>query len=150
MPPPLPVAAPCVGCTGPIYLKGFIGAANPTVGGIHSELFETNDFEVFHKDIKSWVGLANAYIDLGTYFCITPYIGGGVGFASVLVLGLKDVNVPNSSVFYGADNTETNFVWAVHGGLACEVNPSATIDLSYRYTDLFYFIIRITIITYLQ
>jgi opacity protein-like surface antigen len=203
MPPPLPVAAPCVGCTGPTYLKGFIGAANPTVGGIHSELFETNDFEVFHKDIKSstlfgvgigyefntwlradvtgeyrgkslfiaqdrfpggngsfsrasnaadgtfppgtneytadiesWVGLANAYIDLGTYFCITPYIGGGVGFASVSVLGLKDVNVPNSSVFYGADNTETNFAWAVHGGLAYEVNPSVTVDLSYRYTDL--------------
>lgn len=203
MPPPLPVAAPCIGCTGPIYLKGFIGAANPTVGGIYSELFDTNDFQVEHKDIKSstlfgagigyefntwlrfdvtgeyrgsslfiaqdrfpggngtfsrasndadgtflpgtneytadiesWVGLANAYIDLGTYFCVTPYIGGGVGFASVSVLGLKDVNVPNNSVFYAADNTETNFAWAVHGGLAYEVNPSVTFDLSYRYTDL--------------
>ena len=202
-PPPLPVVQPCIGCTGPIYLKGFIGAANPTVGDISSELFQFNDFEVSHKDIKSsplfgiglgyefnswlrfdvtgeyrgkslfiaqdrfpggngsfsiasnaadgaflpgtneytadiesWVGLANAYIDLGTYFCITPYIGGGVGFASVSVLGLKDVNVPNTSVFYAADNTETNFAWAVHGGLAYEVNASMTLDLSYRYTDL--------------
>lgn len=194
-PPPLEYPAPCVGCTGPVYLKGFIGAANPNVGDISSELFATNDFTVFHKDIKSspffglgvgydtghylrfdvtgeyrgkslfiaqdsfpggldgfdvfpggtneytadiesWVGLANAYIDLGTYMCITPYVGGGVGFASVSVLGLKDVNVPNNSVFYAADHTETNFAWAVYGGLAYDVNPSVTLDLAYRYTDL--------------
>jgi opacity protein-like surface antigen len=70
----------------------------------------TNEYTA---DFESWVGLANAYIDLGTYYCITPYVGGGVGFASLSVLGLKDVNVPNNSVFYAADNTETNFAWAV-------------------------------------
>jgi opacity protein-like surface antigen len=202
-PPPLEYPAPCVGCTGPVYLKGFIGAANPNVGDINTELFQFNDFEVSHEDIKStpffglgigyqfnswlrfdatgeyrgkslfiaqdrypggngtfsiasnsadgtflpgtneytadiesWVGLANAYIDLGTYMCITPYVGGGIGLASVSVLGLKDVNVPNNGVAYGADHTETNFAWAVYGGLAYDVNPSVTLDLSYRYTDL--------------
>jgi len=204
LPPPPPLEpVPCIGCTGPVYFKGFIGAANPVVGDISSELFQFNDFEVFHEDIKStpffgigvgyewnswlrfdvtgeyrgkslfiaqdrfpggngtfdrnsnfvdgtflpgtneytadiesWVGLANMYIDLGTYMCITPYIGGGIGFASVSVLGLKDVNVPNNSVFYAADHTETNFAWAVYGGLAYDVNPSVTLDLAYRYTDL--------------
>ncbi len=68
--------------------------------------------------------------------CITPYVGGGIGMASVSVLGLKDVNVPNGGVAYGADHTETNFAWAVYGGLAYDVNPSVTLDLSYRYTDL--------------
>jgi opacity protein-like surface antigen len=201
--PPPPLEAPCVGCVGPWYLKGFIGAANPHVGDINTELFQFNDFKVFHEDIKSstlfgvgvgyefntwlrfditgeyrgkslfiaqdsypgsdgfnrvgppfdpgafnpgtneytadiesWVGLANAYLDLGTYFCVTPYIGGGVGFASISVLGLKDVNVPNNSVFYAADHTESNFAWAVYAGLAYDVNPSVTIDLAYRYTDL--------------
>ncbi len=76
------------------------------------------------------------YIDLGTYWCITPYIGGGVGFASIDVLGLKDVNVPNNSVFYAADHSQTNFAWAVYGGLAYDVNQSLTIDLSYRYLDM--------------
>ena len=93
----------------------------------------TNEYTA---DIESWVGLANAYIDLGTYHCLTPYVGGGVGFASISVLGLKDVNVPNNSVFYGTDNTETNFAWAVYAGLAYDVTPGLTIDLSYRYTDL--------------
>jgi opacity protein-like surface antigen len=204
LPPPPPLAPPpCPGCTGPVYFKGFIGAANPTVGDIHSELFRSNDFQVDHEDIKSspffgigvgyqfntwlrfditgeyrgdstffaqdrypggngtfnvnsnraagtflpgtneytadiesWVGLANAYVDLPTVLCVTPYVGAGIGLASVSVNGLKDVNVPNNSVFYGADNTETNFAWAVYGGLAYDVNPSVTIDLSYRYLDL--------------
>lgn len=201
LPPPPP--EPCPGCVGPIYLRGFVGMANPEVDSIFTELFLTNDFQVFHKDIKStplwgvgigyewkswlrfdvtgeyrgsavflaqdrfpggngtfsrasneadgtflpgtneytadiesWVGLVNAYVNLGTYWCITPFVGAGVGFASIEVLGLKDVNVPNNSVFYAADHTETNFAWAVYGGLAYEVNPSVTIDLAYRYTDL--------------
>ncbi len=189
--PPPPEPEPCVGCVGPWYLKGFVGAANPDVGDIFAEEFKFNDFTVFHKDIKStplwglgfgyytnhyfrfditgeyrgsavflaqdsfpggltfpavtneytadiesWVGLANMYIDLGTWHCVTPYIGGGVGFASISVLGLKDVNVPNGGVAFAKDNTETNFAWAVYGGLAYDVTPSVTIDLSYRYTDL--------------
>ncbi len=37
---------------------------------------------------------------------------------------------------FGADHTDTNFAWGVYGGLAHDVTPSVTIDLSYRYTDL--------------
>ena len=183
--PPPPPPEPCVGCGGPWYFKGFIGAANPEVDGIFSELYRTNDFQVFHKDIKSstlwgigfgydtnhyfrfditgeyrgkslfiaqdrfpggngtfsadsneadgtfppgtneytadiesWVGLVNAYIDLGTWHCVTPYVGGGVGFASIDVLGLKDVNVVSNSIFFAQDHTETNFAWALYAGLA--------------------------------
>ena len=103
---------------------------NPNPGGFNPG---TNEYTA---DIESWIGLANAYLDLGTYHCVTPYIGGGVGFASISVLGLKDVNVPNFSVFYAADHTESNFAWAVYAGLAYDVTPSVTIDLAYRYTDL--------------
>jgi hypothetical protein len=53
LPPPPPVEAPCIGCTGPIYLKGFVSAANPRVDGIDSKLFAFNDFQVFHHDIKN-------------------------------------------------------------------------------------------------
>ena len=201
LPPPEP--EPCVGCAGPWYLKGFVGAANPDVGDIFAEEFEFNDFIVFEKDIKStplwglgfgydtghyfrfditgeyrgsavflandkypggngtfdiqsnfedetflpgtneytadiesWVGLANAYIDLGTRHCVTPYVGGGVGFASIDVIGLKDVNVPNLGVAFAKNNTETNFAWALYAGLAYKVTPGLTIDLSYRYTDI--------------
>jgi len=200
LPPPPPLApVACPGCTGPVYFKGFIGAANPAVDSISTPDYRFNDFQVFHEDIKSsplfgvgigyqfntwlrfditgeyrgdatffgqdrypgangtfqypqagfnpgtneytadiqsWVGLANAYIDLPNIWCITPWVGGGIGLASVSVNGLKDVNVPNNSVFYGADNTQTNFAWAFYGGLSYDVNPSLTLDLSYRYLNL--------------
>ena len=93
----------------------------------------TNEYTA---DIESWVGLWNAYADLSTYFCFTPYVGAGIGVASISVLGLKDVNVPNGGVAYGADKTETNFAWAVYGGVAYDVNESVTLNLLYRYTDL--------------
>lgn len=204
LPPPPPIVeAPCVGCAGPWYIRGFVGGANPHVDDISSELFKFNDFQVFHNDFKSspfvgggvgyefnkwfrfdvtgeyrgdatffaqdrypggngtfsrasndidgtffpgtneytadiqsWVGLVNGYIDLGTYHCLTPFVGGGVGFASITVSGLKDVNVPNNSVFFGQTNTETNFAWTVYGGLSYDVTPGLSIDLTYRYTDL--------------
>ena len=52
------------------------------------------------------------------------------------MLGLKDVNVPNGGIAFGADHNETNFAWALYAGLAYDVTPGFTIDLSYRYTDL--------------
>ena len=189
LPPPPP--EPCVGCAGPWYLKGFVGAANPDVDDIFAEElltvqrlrhlttrtsrarrysglgfgydtghyfrfditgeyrgsavflanakypgangsfdiqsnFEDETFlpgtnesrpistgtDEYTADIESWVGLANMYIDLGTWHCVTPYVGGGVGFASIDVIGLKDVNVPNLGVAFAKDNTETNFAWA--------------------------------------
>ena len=38
-------------------------------------------FDSFDFDHSAAVFMANAYIDLGTWWCITPYIGGGVGGA---------------------------------------------------------------------
>ena len=36
-----------------IYFKGYIGQANPDVGNIWTEAYDTNNFTVHHKDIKS-------------------------------------------------------------------------------------------------
>ena len=67
--PPPPPLEPCVGCVGPWYLKGFVGAANPHVGGIFAEEFKSTDFIVYDKDIKSspLFGMGIGY-DTGHYF----------------------------------------------------------------------------------
>jgi opacity protein-like surface antigen len=93
----------------------------------------TNEYTA---DISTWLGLASAYWDIITWCGFTPYVGAGIGFATISVDGLKDVNVPQSSVFYAADNTQTNFAWAIHAGLAYEVTPQFVVDLAYRYADL--------------
>lgn len=94
----------------------------------------TNDYSA---NLKSWMGLANAYIDLGTFRGITPYVGGGIGFASITTMGFKDQNVPQGSTFYGdRDKTTTNFAWALYAGMSYDVTPAVTLDFGYRYTDL--------------
>ena len=93
----------------------------------------TNEFTA---DMESWLGLFNAYIDIGTWCGVTPYVGGGIGMASVSVLGLKDVNVPNQGVAFGGDNTEYNFAWALYAGMSYDVTDRFTLDLGYRYLDL--------------
>ena len=35
--------------------------------------------DTYHATKNEWVVLANAYVDLGTWWCITPFIGAGVG-----------------------------------------------------------------------
>jgi opacity protein-like surface antigen len=175
-----------------IYVKGYVGQANPDVNDIWTEAYDTNTFTVFNHDmkssplygigigykrnhwlrfdltgeyrgdaaffaldsapnagtptglqtneytadIKSWLGLANAYWDICTIHGLTPYVGAGIGFSTLTVEGLKDVNVPASSVFFGASNTRTNFAWAIHAGVAFEVTPQFVVDLAYRYADL--------------
>jgi len=93
----------------------------------------TNEYTA---DIKSWLGLANAYIDMGNWCGFTPYIGAGIGFASINVSGLKDVNGATNGVAFGSDKTTNNFAWAVHAGVSYDVTPQMAIDLSYRYADL--------------
>ena len=39
---------------------------------------------------SEWVFLANAYVDLGTWWCMTPYIGAGVGGANIKIIGFRD------------------------------------------------------------
>lgn len=88
-------------------------------------------------NLESWLGLFNAYIDLGTWHGVTPYVGGGVGFGSITVMGYKDVNVPQSGFAYAVkDKTTTNFAWALYAGLSYDVTDRFTLDLGYRYTDL--------------
>jgi opacity protein-like surface antigen len=93
----------------------------------------TNEYTA---DIKSWLGLVNAYVDMGNWCGFTPFVGAGIGFASISVEGLKDINVPQSGVAFGGDNTSTNFAWALHAGVSYDVSPQTVIDLTYRYADL--------------
>jgi opacity protein-like surface antigen len=174
-----------------IYLKSYIGQANPEVGNIWTQGYNTNSFVVHHDeinssplyglgigwqhnhwlrfdltgeyrgdavlvahdqypagggstagtneytaDIKSWLGLANAYIDLGCWRGFTPYVGAGIGFATISVDGLKDTNIPQNSVLFGDDHSTTNFAWALYAGTSYDITPQLSLDLSYRYANL--------------
>jgi opacity protein-like surface antigen len=89
--------------------------------------------------------LANAYVDLGTWWCVTPYIGAGIGTSRVTVANFTDQSVaslfpPGSGVGPGLVSAQTgskwNFAWAVHAGLAYHVTPYMTVELGYSYLNL--------------
>ena len=91
---------------------------------------------------SEWVVLGNAYVDLGTWWCITPFIGAGVGGARVSINNFTDAGITNiggivsPSVAFGDNVSKWNFAWAAHAGLAYKVTPSFTVELAYRYLDM--------------
>jgi opacity protein-like surface antigen len=93
--------------------------------------------------------LANAYVDLGTWWCITPFIGAGVGTSRVTISNFTDSGVTNihtnplyvggppvASFASAASGSQWNFAWAAHAGLAYQISPSVTLELAYSYVDL--------------
>ncbi|MEC9344180.1 MAG: outer membrane protein [Pseudomonadota bacterium] len=85
---------------------------------------------------SEWLLMANAFVDLGTYSGITPYVGGGLGASRNTISSFRDVNVPNGGVAYGDQHSEWNFAWALHAGLGVQINERLTLDLGYSYLHL--------------
>src|ERR1700730_17641596 len=52
-----------------------------------------NCFDVTEGNFSAAVFMANAYLDLGTWWCLTPYIGAGVGGAYDRITGVQDLGI---------------------------------------------------------
>ncbi|MEM1287064.1 MAG: outer membrane beta-barrel protein [Pseudomonadota bacterium] len=102
-------------------------------GGTIGVFDGTNEYDA---NLTTYLAMANAYVDLGTYAHITPYVGGGIGVALHEISGYSDTNVPNLGVAYADDNEEYQFAWALYAGLGYKVNDKLTMDLGYRYLNL--------------
>ncbi|WP_022721934.1 outer membrane protein [Rhodopseudomonas sp. B29] len=92
----------------------------------------------YNGGYSGWVGLVNVYADLGTWWCLTPFVGVGAGGARITTAGFSDNGIANGVVgSYFADGaTKTNFAWAAHAGVAYKVSPNFTVELAYRYLDM--------------
>jgi opacity protein-like surface antigen len=93
----------------------------------------TNDY-TGHK--SEWLTLFNAYVDLGTWNRLTPYVGAGVGVTQNTISNFKDVNDNQNAVGYSKSHSDWDFAWALHAGVTYQVTPTFLIDLSYRYVNL--------------
>jgi opacity protein-like surface antigen len=97
--------------------------------------------DTYHATKSEWLFLANAYVDLGTWWCVTPYLGAGIGGAKVNIIGFRDdgfndVGGLSVSTAYAADASKFNFAWALHAGLSFKVTQAMSIDFGYRYLDM--------------
>lgn len=115
-----------------------------TFHGYEINAFGATLFPEHNTLIKTeWVALANVYADLGTWWCVTPFVGFGVGASNVRLSGFEDIVVAslNPVNLINANNSapagdKWNFAWAVHAGLAYKVTPNFTVELAYRYLNL--------------
>jgi opacity protein-like surface antigen len=98
--------------------------------------------DVYHATKSEWVALANAYVDLGTWWCITPFVGAGVGAARVSIANFTDQGIANNGggalpgLALGDTVAKWNLAWALHAGVAYKVNPNFTVELAYRYLNM--------------
>ncbi len=80
-----------------------------------------------------WDALANGYVDLGTWYGVTPYVGAGVGAA----WGWTKIScTQGGTVPCSATHNPTSLAWALMAGFAYEIFPHAFLDVGYRYLDL--------------
>ncbi len=89
----------------------------------------------YHGFLSSAVFLANAYVDLGTWWCLTPFVGVGVGGAYNMVSDFTDTGIGTSGSGVGPDVGRWNLAWAIHAGLAYNVTPTFKVELAYRYLN---------------
>jgi opacity protein-like surface antigen len=99
----------------------------------NSGSFFTNQYSATKSE---WVGLFNAYLDLGTWWCITPFVGAGIGFDSITISHFRDDNLIAAGGGWASSGTKTNFAWALHAGASYRVAPNFAVELSYRYLNL--------------
>jgi opacity protein-like surface antigen len=97
-------------------------------------------FDVYDADHQSSVFMANAYLDFGTWWCLTPFVGVGVGAARHNVAAISDVGLisDGTSAFGLAseDNVNWSFAWAVHAGVSYSVSNNLKLELAYRYLNM--------------
>ena len=73
--------------------------------------------------------MVNGFFDLHNDSRVTPYLGGGIGFAS---LHLSDTFTQASLPIYGAGDA-TVFAYQAGAGVAIALNQRVSLDIGYRY-----------------
>lgn len=96
----------------------------------------TNNVRYFNVDgsLGAFAMMFNAFIDLHNYSPITPYLGGGIGFATLHLSDTFGTN-PNTGAWTQLYYSDDDTVFAYQGGAGLEIqlNPMFSLDLGYRY-----------------
>jgi opacity protein-like surface antigen len=93
----------------------------------------TNDYRAKKSE---WLFLANAYWDMGTWYGVTPYVGGGIGASYNTISNFRDVNVIQGGGGYAGTGNQWNLAWAVHAGMSFQATQNLAIDVGYSFVSL--------------
>jgi opacity protein-like surface antigen len=97
-------------------------------------------FDQYDGHHSAWVVLANAYVDLGTWWCLTPFVGVGVGGAWNSVTAVSDLGIVNTQApgfgFSESDASNWTLAWSAQAGLAYNVSSNLKLEMAFRYLNL--------------
>jgi opacity protein-like surface antigen len=97
--------------------------------------------DFYRADVSSFIGLVNGYVNLGSYWGMSPFVGAGVGFADNSVSGFTDQGIAASSFFespaggYFSNASKTSFAWALMAGLDFNISQNLRLEMGYRYLN---------------
>jgi len=91
--------------------------------------------DTYEGNISSWVFLANAFVDIGTWNCFTPFVGAGVGTARNTLYDFTDINPTVSGFGTGHNPSEWHLAYAFYAGIGYNVTKNFKVDISYRYLN---------------
>jgi opacity protein-like surface antigen len=83
--------------------------------------------------VEAVTALFNGYIDLGTWYRATPYIGAGAGVSQLHTTDYASTAAPPFTP--GLAHTQWQFTWAAMAGVGYAIAPNLMLDLNYRYMN---------------
>jgi len=91
--------------------------------------------DAYQGYLRSWIFLGNAYVDLGTWDCVTPFVGVGVGGAYNQMADLVDMGIGTTGAGFGRNSTNLSPAYAFYAGLDFNVTKNFVMEMSYRYIN---------------
>jgi len=84
-------------------------------------------------NVDSFTVMGNAYIDFGTWYGLTPYIGGGLGGAYVTMSSYQISTIASQTA---AKYSRWNLAWAAMAGVSFALGYNSIIDVGYRHIEM--------------
>ena len=86
-------------------------------------------------DIGVFAVMANAFFDLHNDSPITPYLGGGIGIATIYLSDTYGTDSDGIRRTLYSEDDESVFAYQVGGGLDIALNRQTSLDIGYRYFE---------------
>jgi opacity protein-like surface antigen len=84
-------------------------------------------------DLGVFATMFNAFFDLHNSSRVTPYLGGGIGFANVHINDTTGRNTSGNFIRLYDDSNDTVFAYQVGAGMDIAINSRYSLDVGYRY-----------------
>jgi opacity protein-like surface antigen len=97
-------------------------------------------FDQYDGSHSAEVFMLNAYVDLGTWWCLTPFVGAGVGGAWNSVTAVSDLGIVNTQApgfgYSQTDASNWTLAWSAQAGVAYNVSSNLKLEMAFRYLNL--------------